>query len=85
MQLVGNLGELDSMSSSLTKSMNDEVASGFSLSVDQILPGLICCALVDEQWFRVLVLEPPVSPSSFDVSTCTSYKNTYTSVITIQL
>ena len=71
MQLVDNLGEIHSLFSGLDKALDKDNASSFSLSVDQVLPGLICCASVDDQWFRVLVLEPPASssPSSLDVST----------------
>ena len=68
MQLVDNLGEIHNLLSELTETMDKDnltmTPSAFSLSVDQIQPGLVCSAFANEQLFRVLVLEAPVSPPS---------------------
>ena len=66
-QLVNNLDTLDSMSNQLSESMKLTDPTSSSLSFDFIQPGLVCCALSDEIWYRVLVLEPP-STSTGDVS-----------------
>ena len=71
-QLVINLDNLDSMSGSLNDTMISAHPdpSHLSLPVDSIHPGMVCCAFVEQLWFRVLVLEQPVvtSASSYDVS-----------------
>ena len=69
------------MMNNLSESMNVADPTSTSPSFDSIQPGLVCCALSDEQWYRVLVLEPP-STSTGDVSmvyTCSfsSFEETY--------
>lgn len=66
-QLINNLNALDSMMNKLSESMNVADSTSTSPSFDSIQPGLVCCALSDEQWYRVVVLEPP-STSTGDVS-----------------
>lgn len=65
-QLVNNLNALDSMMNNLTEAMNVADPMSNPLSFDSIQPGLVCCAYSDEQWYRVLVLEPPGTASTSD-------------------
>ena len=76
-QLFNNLNALDSIMSSLADVMNAADPMSNSLSLDIIQPGLVCCAFSDDQWFRVLVLEPSMTAStssgevSIDTTLCT--------------
>lgn len=54
------------MTNNLSEVMNATDPTSNSLSFDSIQPGLVCCAYPDDQWYRVLVLEPPGTASTSD-------------------